>query len=142
MIRDIQVNTAKSVQIVVAAEALKRGMAVSYSPSTGKVSKATAENAFGFVDVAPNYDGINAVITPNDSQFEDIAAGAQCLYKTYYQGERIATNQVAATGLAANDKVDAAAGILTESAGGTEEWVYCGAYSDPDFTDMHIFQHV
>ena len=93
MIRDLQVNTAKPVSILMAKENLTRGMAVSYDAATGKVEKATALTGFGFVDVSPNYDGINAAITPTDGDFEPVAKDSYCLFKSYCSGERITKSQ-------------------------------------------------
>ena len=140
MIRNLQINMAKPISIVNAGEALTRGMAVSYDPATHTVSAATAASGFGVLDVAPNYDGINAVFTPSDGAFENIAKGDLCFYISFYAGERIATNQIEASGLVAGDKLQATAGKFAKATGDAE-WIYVGAYSDPTFDDMHIIQH-
>lgn len=138
MIRYLQVNTSKPFQITTATADIKRGAPAVYDAATDKLVAATAEG-FGFVDVAPNYDGINAIITPNDAAFEDIKAGDLCFYVSFYPGERIATNQIDAGSLSAGTKLTVSGGKL---AAGEGEWVYVGPYSDPDFDDMHIIQHL
>jgi len=141
MIRSLQVNSGKVVEIVETSEAMTRGMAVAYTPATGKVAKATAYAGVAFVDVAPNYDGINSMVTPNDAQFETIASGAKVLKITPVSGEHYATNQITVTGLAAGDKIEASAGLLIKSTtnAANAPFVYVGAYDDPDFTGMYEF---
>lgn len=139
MIRSLQVNVAKPFSIVTAGAALTRGMAVTYDAATNSVSPATASAGFGIVDVSPNYDGINASVTPSDASFEDIKKEALCFYVSYCHGERIATNQITGS-LSAGASVVAKDGKFAAGEGG--EWIYVGVYSDPDFSDMHILQHV
>ena len=140
MIRDLQANTSKPVQIVVATADVTRGAPVVYDAATNKIVAATADG-FGFVDISPNYDGINAYRTPTDADFEEIKAGDLCLYKSYCHGERIATNQITMASVTAGTKLTVTGGKLAKASTGGD-WVYVGPYTDPDFDDMHIIQHL
>lgn len=144
MIRSLQVNTAEPIKITAALEAMTRGMCVYEDFANGGVKKSSDVAGFYLVDVAPNYDGINAVITPNDSGFENVAVGQKVLLIPVGHNRRYATNQITATGLVKGDKLKASAGLFVKASAGdtTAEWVYDGAYSDPTFTGMHVVQHV
>lgn len=135
MYRALQVNVAKNVEIVRADEDLIRGMAVYYNPANGSVAK-TGTGDLCLLDVAPNYDGINAAITPNDASFEEIKEGALALKITLYTGEHYATNQITASGLTAGDKLTVSNGKLVKGSDDAK-FIYVGAYADPDFADMH-----
>lgn len=142
MYRALQVYTGKPIEIVKAGGALTRGMVATYAPATGTVTAATGTDAVCLIDVAPNYDGINAAITPNDAAFEKIAEGDLVLKVVPNHGEHFATNQITADGLAAGDLLEAAAGKLVKATGSAGQFVYVGAYADPDFSDMHEIYYV
>ena len=135
MYRALQVNVAKNVEIVTAGEDLTRGMPVIYDPATKTVAK-TGTGDLCLLDVAPKYEGIDAVVHPNDSAWEEVKEGDLVLKITLYPGEHYATNQVTATGLKAGDTLIAQDGKLVK---GTEnaKFVYVGTYADPTFGDMH-----
>ena len=141
MLRFVQVNTAKNLPVVEASEALTRGMAVTLAVSTGKVGKATATSGVGFVEAVPNYDGINAVLTPTDGDFESIASGDTCVFVPTYPGEVYATNQITSTGLSKGDALEMSAGKFIKKGSSTTAatcWTYGGAYDDPSVTGMHL----
>lgn len=142
MYRALQVYSGKPIEIVKAGGALTRGMVATYAPATGTVTAATGTDAVCFVDVAPNYNGINAAITPNDTAFEKVEEGDLVLKVVPNHGEHFATNQITASGLKAGDLLQASAGKLVKASGSVGQFVYVGAYSDPDFSDMHEVYYV
>lgn len=135
MYRALQVNVAKNVEIVTAGEDLTRGMAVVYDPATKSVAK-TGAGDLCLLDVTPKYEGVNAVIAPNDSAWEEVKAGELVLKITLYTGEHYATNQIDAEGLTAGDKLVAQDGKLVKGEVGAK-FAYVGTYADPTFGDMH-----
>ena len=86
MIRFLQVNTAKNIQILDASVAMTRGACVVKNPATGKVGLATADSGFFLVDSPDNSDGVNASGV-NDKSLETIAEGAKCLLVPVYVGD-------------------------------------------------------
>lgn len=136
MYRALQVNNAKNIEIVTAAEDLTRGMAVYYDPATKMVGK-TGAGDLCLLDVTPKYEGYNAVVTPNDSAFEEVKEGELVLKITMYHGEHHATNQIeGAEDLVAGDKLTVADGKLTKG-DADAKFVFVGAYADPTFDDMY-----
>ena len=143
MIRFLQVDENKNIQILKAGEALTRGAAVTKNYATDAVGKATATGGIYLVDVAPNYDGINSVIAPTDGSFESIASGALVLFVPTYEGERYATTELTVGALVQGGYLKAASGKFV--AGVTNdvcEWVYGGTYSDPTGKTMYIVERV
>ena len=142
MIRNLQVVTNKPIEIVTAGAELTRGMAVTFAPATKSVTAATTGANVCFVDVAMNFDGCNAAITPTDADFEEIKNGDLVLKIVPLHGEHYATNQITASGLTPGDPLTASAGKLVKATtgAGTDNsagFVYVGKYDDPDFDDMY-----
>lgn len=142
MIRNLQVVTNKPIEIVTAGAELTRGMAVTFVPATKSVTAATTGTNVCFVDVAMNFDGCNAAITPTDADFEEIKNGDLVLKIVPLHGEHYATNQITASGLNPGDPLTASAGKLVKATtgAGTDNsagFVYVGKYDDPDFDDMY-----
>lgn len=136
MIRTLQCIDHKNIPVVTASADLKRGAIVTKT-ADNKVANASAAG-FGFVDITPNYDGINAVIIPSDGAFEDIKSGALCLYIPVHSGERYATSECA-EGLAVGDKIGMGEnGKFAASESG--EFVYGGIYDDPTGIKMYIVE--
>lgn len=143
MIRTLQCIDHKNIPVVTASADLKRGAIVTKTVDN-KVDNASAAG-FGFVDITPNYDGINAVVIPSDGDFENIESGALCLYIPVHSGERYATSEVVASGLTKGDMLTFGAsdnvGKLVEvESGKTGEFVYGGAYDDPTGIKMYIVE--
>lgn len=137
MIRTLQAITHKNIPVVTAAADLKRGAIVNKTVDN-KVDNASAAG-FGFVDITPNYDGINAVIMPADEDFEDIEKDALCLYIPVHSGERYATSECADEGLSVGDKIGVGEnGKFAKDEDG--EFVYGGIYDDPTGIKMYIVE--
>lgn len=136
MIRTLQAITHKNIPVVTAAANLKRGAIVNKTVDN-KVNNATVAG-FGFVDITPNYDGINAVVMPADEDFENIKNGALCLYIPVHSGERYATSECA-EGLTVGDKLGVGDnGKFAKNESG--EFVYGGIYDDPTGIKMYIVE--
>lgn len=139
MLRFLQVTEGKQIQIVKAGAALKRGAPVTKSVAADTVAAATGDAVF-LVDNAPNYNGINAAIIPDDAAFEDIASGALCLAVPVYVGERYATTELTIGSLSKGDKITASSGKFVADADG--KWAYGGTYSDPTGLTMYIVERI
>lgn len=142
MLRYLQVVEMKPITIVTAGADMTRGAAVTYAPATNSVSAATTGTAVSLVDVAMNFDGCNAAITPTDADFEAIKNGDLVLKVTPLHGEHYATNQITAAGLNPGDALTASAGkfVKATTGAGTDNssgFIYVGKYNDPDFDDMY-----
>lgn len=143
MIRFLNVNEGKNLPLRKASEAMKRGGAVVVDYTDETLGKATANTGIYLVDVAPTYDGINAVVTPPDGSFEDIAAGQMCIEIPTYLGERYAITEVTTTGLSKGTPIVTSAGKFVKAGLSTKyEWVYGGTYADPSVAGMHIIERV
>ena len=144
MIRYLQVVQGKPIRHLKAAAALTRGAVVAQDVKAGTVSAATGTGDY-LLDVDPNYDGLNAVINPTDGEFENIDNGADVLVIPALFGERYATTEVTAAGLAVGDPLVAKAGKFEKAVQGaadvTYHWVYGGTYDDPTGT-MYIIERV
>ena len=137
MYRALQVNTAKNIPIRTAGEAMTRGMAVTRNLTTGLLMKATATKGISLLDVAPNSDGINAVVTPDDKAFENVAVNQLVLQVPTYSEEAFATTECA-TGLTVGALVKAVAGRFVAAAANDEcDMVYAGPYTDPTGLTMY-----
>lgn len=144
MIRYLQVVQGKPVRHMKAAAAMKQGAPVAQTLSAGTVAADTGVGDY-LVDVDMNYDGMNAIMTPMDNAAENIAEGADVLMITPLPGERYATTELTAAGLAVGDPLVTSAGKFvkaTASASGVPyQWIYGGAYDDPTGT-MYIVERV
>ena len=143
MLRYLQVQKDKPIQILPAGEDLIRGACVVKDYERGVVNNASGHSCF-IVDNAPNYDGINAVIAPTDADFENIAQDALCLLVPAREGDRYATTEVdiqggidVGTPLVADDGM-----FVPASNGDTYEWVYGGTYNDPTGLNMYVVERV
>jgi ribosomal protein S8E len=135
MIRKIQVVADKHAPAqYVAGEALTRGMAVKIDYTTDKVKAQTGAATY-FVDVQPNYDGINAVVEPQEKDYESIAAGDKVVLIPVLPGEAYATTEVTVGTLAKGDLIEATAGKFAAKADG--DFVFDGAYSDATGLTMY-----
>ena len=142
MLRFLQVNAAKNIQILDASVAMTRGACVVKNPATGKVSLATADSGFFLVDSPDNSDGANASGV-NDKSFEAIAEGAKCLLVPVYVGERYATTELTVGSLKVGDYLAASAGkFVAASATKKSNFIYGGTYSDPTGLTMYIVECV
>lgn len=141
MIRFLQVNEGKPIQVLAASEAMTRGGLVMKDFANDTVGKATAATGFALVDVSPEYFGVNAVITPSDAAFEAIAEDQQVLYVVAEPGERYAVTECD-SGLTKGDKLVASGGKFVKATTGDYEWVYGGTYDDPTGLDMYIVECV
>lgn len=139
MLRFLEVTEGKQIQIVKAGAALKRGAPVAKSVANDNVTAATGDPLF-LVDNAPNYDGVNAAIIPDDAAFEDIASGTLCLAVPAYVGERYATTELTVGSLSKGDTLTASAGKFV--AGENGKWAYGGTYSDPTGLTMYIVERI
>lgn len=135
MLRIVEGHTNKAVSVMyTASAAMKRGAFVTPDESDLTVGPATGPTCY-LVDVAPNYDGINAVIEPNDGAFEDIEEGQRVILIPVLLGEKYATSEVTKGSLNAGDKIAATSGKAAADENG--DWVYCGEYSDPTGIAMY-----
>lgn len=142
MLRFLQVNTAKNIQILDANTALTRGAGVVKDAATGKVGKATADTCAFLVDAPVNSDGVNAG-GYDDKSFETIEAGAKCLLVPVYVGERYATTELTLGSLSVGDNLAVSAGkFVAATASKPSNWVYGGTYSDPTGLTMYIIECV
>jgi hypothetical protein len=124
-----------------ASEAMKQGMAVSLDIPNSEVDKATGVGDY-IVDVPKKYEGIYAVVNPEDDAFEDIDQGDRVLVIPTYVGDRFATDQITITGLSAGDPLDVANGLFIEATSNDAyQWIYVGTYSDPTGT-LHVIERV
>jgi hypothetical protein len=143
MIRFYQVNTAKNIPIVTAGEALKRGAPVTIDYSDNTVDKATTTGECFLVDISANYDGINAMVTPTDGSFEDIASGATCLAVPTLLSESFGTTELTVGTLAKGDPLKAVSGkFVAGVAGDTCVYRYGGTVSDPTGLTMYEVKRV
>jgi len=143
MLRFLQVNEKKPIPILVAGEALTRGMAVTQDYADNTIKKATATSGFFLVDNAPNYDGLNAVYSPTDGSFETITSGAKALLIPVYVGERYATTELTIGTLTKGASIKSSAGkFVAAVANDVCEWVYGGTYSDPTGLTMYVVECV
>ena len=142
MLRFLQVTEGKELPIRTAAEAMTRGGLITVDYTDDTVDKATANTGFSFVDVAPNYDGINAMVSPTDSAFEDISDGALIITVPAYVGERYATSELTIGTLSKGDLIVASSGKFVAASSGTAEWRYGGLHSDPSGITMYIVEKV
>jgi len=125
----------------VASEDMKQGMAVSLDIPNKEVDKATGVGDY-IVDVPKRYEGIYAIVNPEDNAFEDIKAGTKVNVYPTYVGDRFATNQVTTTNLQVGEPLDVANGVFVEATtGDAYQWVYGGVYPDPTGT-LHIVERV
>lgn len=141
MLRFLQVNEIKPIKLMKAGADLKRGAVVADDFATDVVTAATGAGDY-LVDVPKNYDGINALITPKEKDFEDIKTDALVQRIPTHLGERYATTEVTAAGLAVGDPLAATAGKFVKATSGTYQWVYCGPYADPTGLAMYIVERV
>lgn len=142
MIRALKVQTGKPISIFVASEAMTRGCPVTVDFSDETVDKATATGGIYLVDVPNNYDGLNAVIPPNDTQFENIVEGQKVLVIPTKVGERYATTELTLGAIVAGDGLKASGGKFVEAAANdVVEWKYVGTYADPTGT-MYAIERV
>lgn len=140
MLRIVEANTNKALSVMyTASAAMKRGAFVTPDESNMTVGPATGATQY-LVDVAPNYDGINAVIEPTDADFEDIKEGDRVILVPVLIGEKYATSEVDKGSLNAGDKISATSGKAAANASG--DWVYCGEYSDPTGIKMYTVKRV
>lgn len=143
MLRYLQVQKDKPIQILEAGAALKRGGCVVKDYTDDTVDPATADSGFFLVDNAANYDGINAVIAPTDADFENIASGALCLVVPTYVGERYATTELTIGSLSKGDALIASGGKFVAGVQSDVcDWVYGGTYADPTGLTMYIVERV
>ena len=75
----------------------------------------------------------------------DVAVGSlqnpESLSDEAYRELRDATNQITMASVTAGTKLTVTGGKLAKASTGGD-WVYVGPYTDPDFDDMHIIQHL
>ena len=103
---------------------------------------APIEGGAYFIDVPKNYDGVNAVIEPLDSAFEDIAAGARVNRIPTRVGERYATTELTVTGLSAGNALAVSSGKFVKASSGSSDWIYGGVYNNPYGLTMYIVEKV
>ena len=143
MLRFLQVTEDKQISILDAGEAMVRGGTITKDYSDGTVDKATAATNFYLADVAPNSNGINAIITPTDAGFEAIAAGDKVLVVPTYVGERYATTELTIGALVKGNYLKSAGGkFVAAEASDNSTWVYGGLYSDPTGLTMYVVEKV
>lgn len=135
MLRMLQVKANKPIKTTYAAGAtMTTGMLVSLDHVNSEVDKAT-DAGYYLVDIEKNYDGINAVVPPEDDTCEAIAQYAKVKVIPTEIGERYATDQITISGVSVGDPLEATAGLFTEATSGdTYRWVYCGTLADPTGT--------
>jgi len=135
MIRIVEGHTNKALSVMyTASAAMKRGAFVTISEDDKTVAPATGATKF-MVDVAPNSDGINAIVTPTDDSFEDITVGDRVIVVPVLDGEKYATTELTVGEAAVGAKMAATAGKLIAAT--TGDWIYCGTYSDPTGLAMY-----
>lgn len=143
MLRYLQVTENKPVKICDVSADVKRGAPVAVDFTDGTIGPATADIGIYLVDVAKNYDGINSMIEPTDGDFEDIKAGGKALRVNPLFGERYATTEVTAAGLARGDGLVASAGKFVKADTGKDyEFIYDGTYDDPSVGTSYIVERV
>lgn len=124
-----------------ASEDMKQGMAVALDIANAEVDKATGVGDY-IVDVPKKYEGLYAIVNPEDDAFEDIETGDLVLVIPTYIGDRFATDQITSAGLSVGDPLDVAAGLFVEATSNDAyQYVYGGTYADPTGT-LHIVERV
>lgn len=140
MLRIVEGHTNKALSVMyTASAAMKRGAFVTPKEDDMTVGPATGATQY-LVDVAPNYDGINAVVEPNDGDFEDIKEGDRVILVPVLIGEKYATSEVDKGSLNPGDLISATSGKAATNESG--DWMYCGEYSDPTGIKMYTVKRV
>ena len=142
MIRFLMVDEGKPIHQCKAGAELKRGAPVVKDADGATVTSATNGLGEFLVDVAPNYDGVNAIVEPTDGMFENIVENQTVLVIPTQPGERYATTEVTVGGLTAGDALVATSGKFAKAGATTNYiWVYRGEYNDPT-GKMYIIERV
>lgn len=136
MFAKVQINEHKPMKICKASAALKNGAPVAYAPATETVSAATGADPMYVVISAQKFEGMNAILEPNDAQFEDIAANDLCIRMPLERGDIIATTEVTTSSLSVGDKLTATSGKFAKASSGGN-CVYLGAYENPWGLNMY-----
>lgn len=142
MLRFLQVNEHKPLELVRAGEDMTKGAAVVMDYTDNTVNKATATDGIFLVDRANDYNGINSIIPQNDAGYEAIKSGDLVIRIPAYVGERYATSELTKGEMSVGDYVKASAGKFVAAAtSDTCEWIYGGEYDDPTGT-LYIVERV
>ena len=143
MIRYLQVVQGKPIAASMTASApVKKGAPAVKDYADNTVAPAASGLGEYLIDIAPVYEGLNAIVEPTDGAFEDADTGAIVLVIPTLVGERFATSEINASGLNAGDPLNASAGKFAKASSGDYIWVYGGEYSDPTGIEMHIIERV
>lgn len=143
MLKILQDISGSNVQILKAGENLKRGAVVQIEHGANKSVKGGAADEVYLVDVPKNYDGINSIIEPTETAFEEIKSGDKVLVIAALTGTRYATTEVTATGLTVGDKLCASAGKFVKADTGKDySFIYDGVYDNPYGLNMYIVERV
>lgn len=143
MLRYLQVQGNRPVNAIRKVSAdMKQGMVVSVDYANDEMDKATGVGYY-LVDIARNYDGINAAIFYPDDHFEDIEEGLMALQITPTLGDRFATDQLTIGALKKGDPIKAVAGLFVAAeSSDAYGWVYQGTYADPTGKTLYIVERV
>ena len=138
MLRYLNVEENKNVRILPVSADTKRGAPVVIDYANDEIDAATAVNGIGLLDIAPNYNGINSVIAPNDTSFETIKEDSYGLVVTPRVCEKYATTELTKGTLQKGNYIKASSGkFVTGASGDVCEWIYGGEYSDPTGLTMY-----
>lgn len=136
MLRRLQTIDGKNIDVMCKAGAdLVRGMVVQKDLEAGTAILPADQTGLYFVDKDNQPIGLMGYegdLSEYDERLENIKTGEHVQLEKMFSGERYATDQIVAEGLAVGDKLDAGAdGKLTAAAvDSVSNLIYGGAYND------------
>jgi hypothetical protein len=143
MLRFLQEQNQKPLEVLTAGAALKRGSFVYKDPEDDELKMLATGLGDDIVDISKNYDGTNSIKNPTDGDFETIADGAQALRVPTLVGERYAISEVTRNYADVGDPMTVTNGKLVKATGAAAyQWIYGGTYSDPTGITKHVVEKV
>lgn len=143
MLRFLQTQNDKPLEVLKAGAALKRGAFVYKDGADDELKVLASGLGDDIVDISNNYDGDNAIFNPNDGSFETIAENAQALRVPTMVGERYASSEITRNYADAGDPMNVSAGKLVKAAGASAyQWVYSYPYTDSTGIALHAVEKV
>lgn len=142
MIRYLQVVQGKPIALLTASGNVRKGAPAAKDFSDMTVAHDANGMGLYLIDIAPTYEGLNAIVEPTDDAFEDAKTGDIVRVIPTVLGERYATSEITTDGLSEGDMLVASAGKFVKASSGQAAWVYCGEYSDPTGIKMGAIERV
>lgn len=142
MIRYLQVVQGKPIALLSTSAKVRKGAPAAKDFSDKTVAHAADGMGLYLIDIAPNYDGIYAIVEPTDGAFETAETGEIVRVIPTFAGERYATSEITIDGLVDGDMLTVSAGKFIKASSGEAAWVYCGEYADPTGIKMGVIERV